>query len=475
MKNYSLLLIFSILFFGNHLVGQKKLSKDQIQQIDAIFSEWNNEDNPGAGVGIVKDGQLIFSKGYGMASLQHKIPFGPNTVADLGSVAKQFTSFAIALLAEEGKLSLDDDIRKYYPEISDFGHKITIRHLVHHTSGLREIYGVFTLQGWSGPGVRQEDIFHLLRQQKELNFKPGDQYLYCNTSYALLGAIIEKVSGQSFEDFFQSRIFKPLGMNHTYIMDHLGEIFQNGADSYMPTDRGFVESYDNSSMFGQGGFYSNIEDMSKWLANFQEPKVGNKNVMEQILETGKLNSEEELTYAFGLRVGKYRGVKVVEHSGSSAGFRTWMRWCPEQQIGIIIQTNRSDAGQLQAIDKITDILLSDQLGPVPNSSQNNSKEEVVSNQEYSSEQLNKFVGTYYSPEIEMVYTFYFDEKEKGLFVKRFRSGSSLLSPSPEKDFFSTPGMRFKFERDDTGRVISFRVSNGRILNMKFFRVMLPSF
>ena len=475
MKKNTLFLFSAFFILSFSLLGQKKLGKEQIQQIDAIFTDWNNETNPGAGIAVVKNGQPIFSKGFGMASLQHKIPFSTTSVADIGSVAKQFTSFAIALLAEEGKLSLDDDIHKFYPEIPDFGHKITVNHLVHHTSGLREIYGALALRGWSGGGIRQEDIFHLLAQQHELNFKPGDQYLYCNTAYALLGAIIEKASGQSFEDFFRNRIFQPLGMNNTYIMDKLGEVFLNCADSYAPTDDGFIEIYDNSSMFGQGGFYSNIEDMSKWLANFQEPKVGNEKVMKQILERGILNNGDTLDYAFGLNNQTYRGLHRVQHSGASAGFRTWMTWFPEQELGVIIQSNRADAGRSEAMSKIMEILLKDELAPQPENSQNAEEEEDKKELAYAEKELKKFTGSYYSPEIETVYTLYFDEKEKELAVKAFRSGSRSLLPAPEKDQFSAPGLRIAFERDDAGRVIALRVSNGRVLNLKFFRVSLPSF
>lgn len=475
MKKSIFLFGLITLFTGISLFSQKKLSKNQIQAIDALFERWNNDNSPGGAIGIVKNEELIFSKGYGMASLQHKVPFATNTVADIGSVAKQFTSFAIALLADEGKLSLDDEIHTFFPQLPDYGHKVTVRHLVHHTSGLREIYSAWALKGWSGGGIRQEDVRYLLMQQEELNFKPGDQYLYCNTSYALLGSIIEKVSGQSFESFFRERIFNPLGMNHTYIMDKLGEIFPNGADSYMPTNDDFLEVYDNSSMFGQGGFYSTVEDMARWLANFQSPKVGNAAVMAQIQEQGILNNGEQLKYAFGLNIDTYRGAKRIHHSGSSAGFRTAMAWYPEYELGVIIQTNRADGTRGAIMNKVIDILLEDKLEPVEEketTANNDSKNSPLS---YSSETLQSFVGGYYSPEIEAVYHFYLNEKDNALMVRAIRNGSVELSPTDEKDQFYGAGMEFSFQRDDVGRVTGFRVSNGRVMRLKFFKTELPSF
>lgn len=476
MKKIIFLLSLIITFASTTLFSQKKLSKDQIQAIDALFEDWNNEENPGGAVGIVKKGNLIFSKGYGMASLQHKVPFSPTTVADIGSVAKQFTSFGIALLADEGKLSLDDDIHKFFPELPDYGHKVTVRHLVHHTSGLREIYSAFALRGWSGGGIRQEDVKYLLMQQHELNFKPGDRYLYCNTSYALLGSIIEKVSGQSFEAFYKERIFEPLGMEHTYIMDRLGEIFPNTADSYSPNDKGFVEIYDNSSMFGQGGFYSTVEDMAKWLANFQQPKVGNKAVIQQIQERGVLNDGENLRYAFGLNIDTYRGLKRIQHSGASAGFRSLMAWFPEHELGIIIQTNRADGTSNGAMAEIVEVLLEGSLEPIEEAeSKEEEKRATEPSLYYSAEQLKPFAGTYYSPEIETVYHFQIDAQENDLVVKSIRNGALALSTTPQKDQFTGGGMSFTFQRDDVGRVTGFRVSNGRVMRLKFFKTELPSF
>ncbi len=477
MKNLACYLFLLFLAPGPLLFSQKKLSKEQIQQIDALFEAWNNENNPGGAIGIVKNGEMIFSKGYGMANLQHKIPFSPASVADIGSVAKQITSFSIALLADEGKLSLDDEIHDFFPDLPRYPHPITVRHLVHHTSGLREIYGALQLTGWTGgDGIRQEDVLELLRLQKELNFKPGERYSYCNTAYGLLGEIIQKASGQSFEDFLQARIFKPLGMNHTYVMDRQGEIFPNEADSYQPTSEGFLEVYDNSTMVGQGGIYSNVEDMAKWVANFQQPRVGNKAVMRQILEKAVLNNGDTLNYAFGLNNLVYRGTQLVTHSGSSAGFRSWMAWFPNHDLGIVIQTNRSDAERAELMPKVTEILMKDQLAEEEKEEDSKDNNPVKpEKKEYSLEKLTKYAGQYYSPELEKVYHFYVDEAEKKLMVRSFRTSPFQLKPQPERHAFSGPNFKMEFQEDDAGRITGFRISNGRVLGLKFFKTSLPSF
>jgi len=316
---------------------------------------------------------------------------------------------------------------------------------------------------------------HLLKQQRQFNFEPGDQYLYCNTAYGLLAEIIQKVSGQSYETFLEERIFHPLGMEHTYLMDKQGEFFPKGADSYRPDDEGFIEIYDNSTMVGQGGIYSCVEDMAKWLANFQHPKVGSPAVMEQILQRGILNNGDTLNYAFGLNNQQYRGLHLIQHSGSSAGFRSWMSWFPEQELGIIVQSNRADAGRTGAMRKITETLLGDVLEPASEQEDQESEEKEKLVLEYDKKELKKFAGSFYSPELETVYTIWMDNQENALKMRMFRNDPVVLSPTPDQDIFTAAGMEVRFERDDSGRLIALRVSNGRVQGMKFFRAYLPSY
>ncbi|MCW4036925.1 MAG: beta-lactamase family protein, partial [Candidatus Bathyarchaeota archaeon] len=202
------------------------------KKIDEIFSEWDRTDSPGSALAVLKDGEIVYKRGYGMANLEYGIPITPTTIFHVASVSKQFTAFAVALLAQEGKLSLDDDVRRYVPDLPDFGETITIRHLIHHISGLRDQWELLIAAGWRMEDViKTEDVLELVREQKELNFKPGSEYLYCNTGYTLMALIVERVSGKPFRDFCAERIFQPLAMENTHFHDDHKMIVENRAYS----------------------------------------------------------------------------------------------------------------------------------------------------------------------------------------------------------------------------------------------------
>lgn len=468
IRKIYLLLFFSSLGLSSY--AQEFLTEGQIEAIDDIFSEWDKTDQPGLAIGIVKNEKLIFSKGYGMANLEHNISFSPNTIADLGSVAKQITDFAIVLLAQQGKLSLDDEISKHLDYVPDFGHPITIRHLVHHTSGLREIYTALYLAGrQNGDLIRQEDVVQLIKNQRELNFKPGDDFLYCNTSYALLAEIIGEVSGTSYESFLQENIFLPLGMNKTYIMDKQGELFPNCADSYARRRGEFVKVYDNCTMVGQGGIYSSLADMAKWLANYQNPKIGGAQAINQMISQGILNNGDTLDYAFGLYNERYKGTQRIFHSGSSAGYRSNLHWLPEFQLGFILLSNRSDLGGAKKAEQLIEILVGDQLDQRLMDSNGEKEESGPITPEMSMEELKSLQGQYYSPELQTVYTIVFENES--LKAKHFKLGTINLSPkTAAKDFFSSRIGEVRFERNEKEEATAFRVSMDRVRDVKFEKV-----
>lgn len=209
------------------------------KKVDQLFATWDKPESPGAAIAVIKDGVVVYKRGYGSANLEYNVPITPQTVFHVASVSKQFTAFAIALLAHQGKLSLDDDIRKHLPEVPDFGKKITIRHLIHHTSGLRDQWTLLGMAGWRLDDViTKEHILKMVRHQKELNFDPGAENLYSNTGYTLLAVIVERVSGQSFRDYTDANIFKPLGMTNTHFHDDHERIVKNRAYSYSPAGPG---------------------------------------------------------------------------------------------------------------------------------------------------------------------------------------------------------------------------------------------
>src|SRR5258708_11516084 len=236
---------------------------------------------PGASVAVQKDGKLIYSKGFGYADLEYDIKNTPATIFHIASVSKQFTAFSIAMLVDQGKLSLDDDIRKYLPELHDFGSVITINHLIHHTSGLRDQWNLLLMAGWRLDDViTQKQIMRMISRQRELNFKPGEEMLYCNTGFTLLAEIVSRVTGKSFPDWTHKNIFEPLEMKNTLFYDDHEKMVKNRAYSYYQFKDGYKKSVLNYANVGATSLFTTVEDLSKWAVNFETMKVGNQKVMD---------------------------------------------------------------------------------------------------------------------------------------------------------------------------------------------------
>jgi len=361
----------------------------RIEEVDEIFSEWDRPDSPGCALAVLKDGEIVYKRGYGMANLEYGIPITPTTIFHVASVSKQFTAFAVAMLAQEGKLSLDDDVREYIPDLPDFGETITIRHLIHHISGLRDQWELLVAAGWRMEDViTTEDVLELLRGQKELNFKPGSEYLYCNTGYTLMALIVERVSGKPFRDFCAERIFKPLGMEDTHFHDDHRMIVQNRAYSYARKEEGgFQHSVLSYATAGATSLFTTVEDLARWDQNFYEAGIGGKAVIEQILSRGVLNDGEQIIYAFGLNINEYRGLNVVEHSGGDAGYRSHLIRFPEQRFSVVILCNLATMRPSELARRVADLFMADDFP------EERVLEEVI---ELSEEQLASKAGVYYS-------------------------------------------------------------------------------
>lgn len=314
---------------------------DPAAQVDKLFERWDKTVSPGCALAVMKDSRIIYERGYGMADLDHDVTITPATVFHVASMSKQFTAASILLLEQDGKLSVDDDVRRYIPELPDFGVKITLRHLIHHTSGLRDQWELLGLAGWrySQDLITDEDVLSVMARQKDLNFKPGEKYLYCNTGYTLLAQIVKRVSGRSFRDFTKARIFEPLGMKNTHFRDDFDEIVKNMAYGYVPAGATFRLSVTNFDTAGATSLLTTVEDLALWDENFYNPKVGGRALVERMLERGRLNSGETLDYAYGLTVGKYKGLPFVDHAGSDAGYRSDMIRFPEQHFSVAVLCN----------------------------------------------------------------------------------------------------------------------------------------
>ena len=333
-------------------------------EIDSIFSEWDKPNVPGCVLGIIRDGKLIYAKGYGMTNLEKNIPNDINSVFDIGSNSKQFTAACIVLLAEQGKLNIDNELSDFFPEFPDYGHQITIRHLLNHTSGIRNDGTLAFLKSPNNNDIRTDSaIIKLLVNQKELNFKPGDKYEYSNTGYWLLGQIVNKVSNIDLSDFARQEIFEPMGMNSTNFHRDHNHIVENQAYGYAPNKSGGFEIFMSTSIesIGGGGIFTNIEDIKKWDDAFYQSNILSKKFWSIMLQRGVLNNGDTLDYACALIKGKYQGLNIIRHGGAFWGYRSDIVRFPDQRLTIVLFANRSDADPTKMCYKVADVLLKDQF------------------------------------------------------------------------------------------------------------------
>jgi CubicO group peptidase (beta-lactamase class C family) len=361
-------LVFASLLLLPAIALTQSGSNDLTAQVDKIFAQFDKPNSPGCALAVIKDSQIIYKRGYGMADLDHDLPIKPDTPFHVASVSKQFTAFAILLLARQGKLSLDDKVQKYITELREFDQPITIRHLLHHTSGLRDQWNLLIMSGWrlGEDVVRDEDILDLVSQMKELNFKPGDQHLYSNTGYTLLAYIVKRVSGQSLREFTEANIFKPLGMTRTIFRDDHAIVVKDQAYAYNPGPNDtFKLSVPNYDTVGASSLLTTVEDLARWDQNFYDKKVGGDWVIDQMQIRGQLNDGEQISYARGIVVGSYRGLKVVEHSGGDAGYRSHIMRFPENRFSVACLCNYGRTNPSRFARQVADIYLANLLSPEP--------------------------------------------------------------------------------------------------------------
>lgn len=334
----------------------------QQKSIDAIFSKWNNSNSPGGTVGVIKNGKLIFTKGYGMANLDYNIPNGPKTVFKIASTSKQFTAASIILLSQQGKLSLDDKLSKFFPKFPSYANDITIQHLINHTSGIRDYFILARLSGLERDDhYTDKTVEKLLMDQQELNFNPGEEFLYSNSGYWLLGQIVKKVGGKTLTVFAKKNIFDPLEMKNSRFHDNYEEVVKNRATGYRSNRKGGFHQYMTTlNMVGDGGVLTTINDLAKWDASFYNTSVFNKDFWNEMLQLGTLNNGEKTAYASGLAIKNYKGLEVIHHSGSFVGYRTQLIRFPKAKFSVIVLANRTDTDPSKLAYKIADIFLKDE-------------------------------------------------------------------------------------------------------------------
>jgi CubicO group peptidase (beta-lactamase class C family) len=408
-----------------------------------------------------------------MANLEHGIPNTPQTTYHIASVSKQFTAFAILLLAEQGKLSLDDDIRKHLPEMPDFGTPITIRHLVHHTSGLRDQWGLWAMAGGRLDDViTHNDLMNLIRRQKELNFVPGSQNSYSNTGYTLLSEIVARVSKEPFGVFMKRNVFDPLGMTHTLIYDDHERIVKGRADSYRRNQNwGWAKAVLSYANRGATSLFTTAPDLALWLDNFRTAKVGGRAVIDHMKQRGVLTKGDTISYAFGVVLGKDRGLQTISHNGADAGYRASVAYYPELEAGVVVLGNEAGFNPNQFSNDVAEAFFGDRMTTPPAAPQSQSSPPASQPWTPSQDELKAYAGVYYSPELETRYEVVL--QNNGLIARHRRHGDIGLRPASADNFRAAPFYfsQIKFERDAQGMVTVMRVSDGgRVRNLRFERL-----
>ncbi|HEV2853045.1 MAG TPA: serine hydrolase domain-containing protein [Thermoanaerobaculia bacterium] len=419
---FSLLLVAVAFSCGEHASAAEP--KDLARSVDAVFAEYAKPGSPGCSLAVVQNGRIVYEKGYGLASIEHGVPIDPKrTVFDIGSTSKQITAASILLLAQDGKLSLDDAVRKHVPELPDYGTPVTIRHLLHHTSGIRDYINLMAMGGinfedWATDG----DALAAIARQKTLDFKPGSEHSYSNSGYFLLSQIVERVSGKKMREFAQERIFGPLGMTNTQILDDHTKVIPHRASSYGPgPEGGFAIVMSNWEQTGDGAVQTTVEDLAKWDQNFYDPKVGGAWLVEQLQTKGKLNDGETIDYARGLMVADYRGLRRVSHGGGWAGYRAEMIRFPDQKLSVVTLCNLGTANPSALAQQVADLYLADKLQPEaqPAAAANEAPAGKLEN-------AARYTGVYWSPAGGLVRRI--EVRDGKLFYVRGNGNDSELAP-----------------------------------------------
>ncbi len=453
------------------------------QRVDALFAEQIQTGQPGCAVGIARGDNVLFRRGYGMATLDHGVAITPETVFDVGSVTKQVTASSIMLLALDGALSANDDIRTYLPELPDYGAVMTIRHLLHHTSGIRDYLNLMALGGreFYAP-ISHQDIVELMARQRALNAVPGARYRYSNTGYMLLATIVERVSGQTFGTFARERIFEPLGMTRSFLYENAEQVVSDRATGYAPGDAGQFRMVHNYSFAtaGDGQLYTTVGDLLRWSQALATDAVAGPEFTRLMLERGVLGNGEPLDYAAGLAIGEYRGLGTIGHGGSTWGFRAQVMRFPDDGVTIAVLCNREDANPRALVDGVADLYLDDQLGPRPEPRPRRAREVSRTEPPPVVGDLADFAGDFYSEELDATYHVRVEDDTVRLRIERWPP-LALVSTGDDTfvaiDVPAWTGPRradLAFTRDGDGTVDGFALSAGAARDIRFVRRSRPT-
>jgi CubicO group peptidase (beta-lactamase class C family) len=447
-------------------------------EVDDIFREHDSTHSPGCAVAVVQEGQLVLSQGYGVANLDHRIPLRSTSVFRIASVSKQFTAAAILLLAHDGVLALDDDVRRFIPELPEFDRTITIGDLIHHTSGLRDYLVLLTLSGVPiTDEITDTHVLDLLSRQEDLNFPPGQEFLYSNTGYVLLAEIVRRASGESLRQYARERLFRPLGMQQTHFHDDAGEVVPERATGYAVEGGQYKEAVLRMSIVGDGGLFTSVRDLARWESVFvgplppeQDPRHRVVRILrEGMTRLGHQAGGSRLNYGFGTYRSALGRLETVEHSGSFAGYEANVIRVPSERTSIMVLCNVSSAGAVRLSREVGRAFLGHRTGPIPELDERAGQTQGAPEPDFQpdSETLEEQIGDYWSPELQVTYRIrrlsdYLRLEEPALLA-------SALRPM-EEDVYRLGGAVLRFQRDREGAIQGFRLDTGRALNLRFDRV-----
>jgi CubicO group peptidase (beta-lactamase class C family) len=434
--------------------------------VDAVFARWTDQ-TPGCAIGVSRRGTPVMQKAYGMADLEHDAPNKADTIFEAGSVSKQFTATAVLLLARDGKLSLDDPARKYVPELPDYGAPLTIRHMLQHTSGLRDWGELASIAGWPRT-TRAHTHAHaldIISRQKSLNFSPGTQYSYSNSGYNLAVIIVSRVSGKSFAEFSQERIFQPLGMTRTSWRNDFRRVVKGRAIAYSPTEGGFRQNMPFEDVHGNGGLLTTVGDLLKWNENFVAPKVGDQEFLKIQQDPGTFNDGRAHDYALGLFVRQYKGLREIGHSGSTAGYRAHLTRFPSEHLSVAVLCNTSSGNATQYAMSVADMYLAGRIQTTTAEAANRRRRPEPTFAA-DARDLAAYVGRYHSDEAEVTLEVAIDGN--ALVIRRRPDVVTRLRPTAKDEFAGPPGA-FRFIRSAGGAVNELSLRGSRVFDLRFKR------
>jgi len=457
--------IFSLLTLSTWGICQQD---SMVAKLNAYFKDIDHTKHPGLSISLLENGKIVYRNSFGMSNLENGTPFKEETVSDIGSVAKHITNFALLHLINENNLTLKDSLATFFPTLKNHpAGKITLQQLMQHTSGLREIYSKLDLQGGRmGQPIFQEDALNLVEASESLNFPAGSSFSYCNTGYMLLAEIIQKVSKMSYETYLKEKIFQPLSMSNSYVMDKQGEIFPNMSNSYHLSQNKWTSVYDNSTAFGQGGIYMSQQDIEKWFLFLTSSETNKERPIQKLLKKTILNNGDTLNYAFGIENNTFGPVNYWQHTGSSAGFRAAFTWIPETNLVIILKSNYSSFNAIKTTEDLLSILFS-----LPQKAEKQKVNGINPENHLSLDPKDgiSWQGDYYSKEMDVMYSFILLENK--LYCKHPLRGSTEVKKDLNGNYVANPFFTsLRPITDKKGNITHIFMDTSDLIHLKFEKI-----